>query len=163
MASIHFVCSMVLLLLSRLIYRITMADNIDLNSKIFVNERALLSVPTYNCRGFNFTKTLYINNLLTHCDVFFIQEHCLAESQISLLDQINSNFLCCAVSSFDNSEVLAGRPFGGCAILWRSDIVASVETVATNSRRVCAIKLSTYSWNILFVNVYMPYEDGGSL
>ena len=97
---------------------------------------------------------------MTKCDVLFIQEHWLSSSQSSQTDHIHSNILCHAVSGFDNSEVLSGRPYGGCAILWRSDMVARVDTITTNSRRICAIKMSTDKWNILFINVYMPYEDG---
>ena len=109
-----------------------MADNIDLNLKVPIRERDFLSIATYNCHGFNFTKTLYINNILTSCDVLFIQEHWLSSSQLSHIDHINSYFLCHAVSGFDNSEVLSGRPYGGCAILWRSDMVARVDTITTN-------------------------------
>ena len=97
---------------------------------------------------------------MTKCDVLFIQEHWLSSCQLSQIDHINYNFLCHAVSGFDNSDVLSGRPYGGCAILWRSDMVERVDTITTNSRRICAIKMSTDQWNILFINVYMPYEDG---
>ena len=120
-----------------------------------------MSNVTYNCHGFKFTKTLYINNILTNCDVLFIQDHWLSSSQLSQIDHINyPNFLCHAVSGFDNSEVLSGRPYGGCAILWRSDMVSRVDTITTNSRRACAIKMSTDQWTILFITVHMAYEDG---
>ena len=45
-------------------------------------------------------------------------------------------------------------------MLWRANMLARVETINTMSRRICAIKLCTDSFSILFVNVYMPYEDG---
>jgi len=32
--------------------------------------------------------------------------------------------------------------------------------VNTNSRRICAICMRTDSRIVLFINVYMPYEDG---
>jgi len=63
------------------------------------------------------------------------------------------------VSGFDNSEILSGRPFGGCAILWPSDIRAHIEPVNTNSRRICAVCMRTDSWSVLFINVYIPYEE----
>jgi hypothetical protein len=47
-----------------------------------------------------------------------------------------------------------------CAILWKSDTSARVETMSIDSRRVCAIKMYIDKWGILFINVYMPYEDG---
>jgi Reverse transcriptase (RNA-dependent DNA polymerase)/Endonuclease/Exonuclease/phosphatase family len=119
-----------------------------------------LSVMSYNCRGFNFVKSSYINNLLLNCDILFVQEHWLSDKQLPDLNHINAHFLSHAVCGFDNSEVLIGRPYGGCAILWRSDIQARVESVHTNSKRICAIRMCTDSWNVLFINVYMPYEDG---
>jgi exonuclease III len=62
------------------------------------------------------------------------------------------------VSGFDNSDILLGRPYGGCAILWRSDSNANVNVIDTNSRRICALRLINDSLKLLLVNVYMPYE-----
>ena len=66
----------------------------------------------------------------------------------------------CAVgiSDFDNSEVLRGRPYGGCAIFWRSSLSFKISTVVTNSRRVCAVLLESESVKLLCICVYMPYE-----
>ena len=124
------------------------------------SERNFLSIVSYNCRGSNLVKSCFINSLLLKCDNFFIQEHWLSDKQLLDLNQINTQFLSPAVCDFDNSDVLLGRPYGGCAILWRSDIRARIEPVITNSRRICAICMRTDSWSVLFINVYMPYEDG---
>jgi exonuclease III len=123
------------------------------------SERYSLSVMSYNCRGFIFVKSSYINNLLLNSDVLFVQQHWLSDKQLPDLNHINAHFLSHAVCGFDNSEVLIGRPYGGCSILWRSDIQARVESVDTNSKRICAIRMCTDSWNVLFINVYLPYED----
>ena len=138
-----------------------MANNVD--SVISSNDEKvahMLSIATFNCRGFNFTKSSYIDRLLSSCDVLFLQEHWLSDSQLFQLGKININFSSHAICGFDNNEVLSGRPYGGCAILWRSDILVRVETIHTNSRRVCSIKMCSDIWSILFINVYMPYEDG---
>lgn len=76
------------------------------------------------------------------------------------LGSINKNFCFHAQCSVESTVVLSGRPYGGCAILWRSDISASVEIIPTDSRRICAIKMWNDIRNILFINVYMPYEGG---
>jgi len=57
------------------------------------------------------------------------------------LGNIDGNFLFTGVSVFDNSEVLSGRPYSGCAILWRSDISADIRVIETNSRRMCALRI----------------------
>lgn len=134
----------------------------SLNSLIDVNNEktSMLSIATYNCRGFNFTKSNYINALLSNCDVLFLQEHWLSDSQLPQLSNLNVDFSAHAICGFDSTEILTGRPYGGCAILWRSDISARIQTIPTNSRRVCAIKMHSDIWSILFINTYMPYEDG---
>jgi len=67
------------------------------------------------------------------------------------------------VSGFDSSDILVGRLYGGCAILWRSDLYADVEVIDTNSRRICAIRLVSGSLKLLLVNVYMTYEGNDAM
>ena len=54
-----------------------------------------LNVCSYNCRGFNFTKKDYIDNLLTTNDVMFLQEHWLTDAQLSELGWIIPWYLRC--------------------------------------------------------------------
>jgi len=117
-----------------------------------------LTVTSYNCRGFNNSKIMYIQALLSKATVLFLQEHWLADGQLCKLGDIDSNYVFNAVSGFDSTEVLSGRPYGGCAILWRSDIDADIKAIEISSRRICAIRMITTRLRILFINVYMPYE-----
>jgi hypothetical protein len=82
-----------------------------------------LVVMSCNCRGFNATKASYIQSLLARYSVLFLQEHWLSADQLSVLDNLDRNFPSFGISGFDNSDILSGRPFGGCAILWRSDLL----------------------------------------
>jgi len=66
------------------------------------------------------------------------------------------------VSGFDNSDILVGRPFGGCAIMWRKSINAHLTVVDTNSRRLCALRVCNDAVKLLLVTVYMPFEDANS-
>jgi Reverse transcriptase (RNA-dependent DNA polymerase)/Endonuclease/Exonuclease/phosphatase family len=117
-----------------------------------------LLVGSYNCRGYNSSKTAYIKSLLSNCTVLFLQEHWLSEDQLQLLSNVDANFMCAGAAGFDNSDVLSGRPYGGCAILWRSDISAAVDILPTGSRRVFAVRMFNDTLRLLFINVYMPYE-----
>jgi hypothetical protein len=119
-------------------------------------ESQSFNVMSYNCRGFNKVKSAYIKSLLTNCTILFLQEHWLSEEQLRLLSDIDAEFQCAGVSGFDNSDILIGRPFGGCAILWRSDLLVTVSTLSTCSRRVCAIRMLNDNVKLLFINVYMP-------
>ena len=42
---------------------------------------------TYNCRGFNSTKASYIKQLLSPCDVLYIQKHWLLKDNSELRTQ----------------------------------------------------------------------------
>jgi len=73
-------------------------------------------IGSYNCRGLSSRfKKDYIAGLLNDCDIFCIQKHWLHSKQLS--DLCHDGFVYAAVSGFDDSEVLAGRPYGGCAIM----------------------------------------------
>ena len=114
---------------------------------------------SYNCCGFNDSKKPYVASLLTKCDFLFLQEHWLSEAQLTCLNSISDDHLATGICGFDNSEVLFGRPFGGCAIVWRKNLDAHMTVVDTGSRRLCALRLCSNSAKFLLVNVYMPYED----
>ena len=122
-----------------------------------------LRIGSYNCRGFNSRfKKDYITGLLNDCDIFCLQEHWLSSKQLSDLSSIHDGFVYAAVSGFGDSEVLAGRPYGGCAILWRANVNMQSDLVETHSTRLCAVRFESASWKLLIVNVYMPCEGSSS-
>jgi len=52
--------------------------------------------------------------------VFFLQEHWLAPSQLSLLGNLNDNFVYTGIPGFGNDDVLLARPHGAvpfCGVL----------------------------------------------
>jgi len=74
-----------------------------------------------------------------------------------MLGNLDTNFAHIGISGFGNSSILSGRPYGGCAILWRSDLSAQVQVFHTKSTRVCAVRLITDICRLLLICVYMPY------
>jgi len=114
---------------------------------------------SYNCRGFNSFKQSYLRSLLHECDFLFLQEHWLSVSQISSLNSISADHMAIGVCGFDNSDVLSGRPYGGCAIFWRKTVDAQITVVDTCSKRMCALRIRSNFANLLLISVYMPYED----
>jgi len=119
-----------------------------------------LTISSFNCRGYNAVKRNYISRLSKESDFVFLQEHWLANSQLDVLASIDDKFSHFGISGFDSSAILSGRPFGGCAILWRSSILANIVPVAVDSKRICAVHVCSANWKLLLVNVYMPHEDG---
>lgn len=119
-----------------------------------------IRMATYNCRGYNNLKKQYIADLLTSSDFLLVQEHWLSDDQIASMGEISSDHLVQGVAGFGNSEILAGRPYGGCCIFWRQNLLGTMVTVPTSSRRICAVIFSNNFFRLLIINVYMPFEDG---
>ena len=121
-----------------------------------------IRVMSFNCRGYNTLKKDYINSLLANSEVsvLLLQEHWLSDAQLPILNGINNNIclLSTAVSGFSGADILSGRQYGGCAIIWRADFGYKVKLINTCSNRICAIRLTSDSFQLLIINVYMPYE-----
>ena len=77
--------------------------------------------------------------------------------------QICSNASYCGSSDMIETEVLVGRPQGGTAILWKSDVVYDVKSIKCESSRLSSVLLTvTSNVSVLLINVYMPC-DGENL
>ncbi len=60
----------------------------------------------------------------------------------------------------DESVPRLGRPHGGCAIVWRPEISASVTPVNCNHVRLCCVKCSLDDdSSLLIFNVYMHCDN----
>ena len=56
-----------------------------------------------------------------------------------------------------------GRPFGGCAILFRKYLSPCVSPLSVSSDRFCAVRINTSdSHSFLLFSVYMPCENQAS-
>ena len=118
-----------------------------------------LRLVTYNCRGYNKSKRSYLTSLLNNCDFLLLQEHWLSDGQLGLLETLSYSHLATAVSGFGSSEILRGRPYGGCAIFWPRRLCANVEVIDTHSNRLCALHLTNEQINVVLISVYMPCES----
>ena len=118
-----------------------------------------LRLVSFNCRGwYNGRST--VADLLDSHDICLIQEHWLFNDQLNQLN-FNLNFLSVGVSGMDSSILLHGRPFGGCAMLFRKSLISSVTMLSTNAKRFCAVRLSDQSgYSVLLICVYLPTDYG---
>jgi len=92
-------------------------SNVDNKQPIDNFNFNILKLKSCNCHGYNASKLAYISSLLTSCDILFLQEHCLSESQLNALNSVRSNtHLSVGLSGFSHDDILMGRPYGGCAI-----------------------------------------------
>ena len=66
----------------------------------------------------------------------------------------------------DNSQLLLGRPYGGCGILFRKSLAPFISRLKCCSTRFCALSLTTYSssnnsiFDTLLINLYLPTDYG---
>jgi len=117
---------------------------------------------SFNSRGFNESKQCYIRSILSGCDWLFLQEHWLSEDQLCWLNGLSNDHVAVGVSGFGNSDILDGRPFGGCAIIWRASMNLQAMPIECNSRRVCGVLFTNQNIKLLCICVYMPFEHDAS-
>ena len=154
------------LLLTLLILPVNLHLHLSLHQPLGVKfARALhlimaINCVTYNCRGWN-SGSATISDLIDLFDIYFIQEHWLLTDQLHILSSYHPEFAAVSVSRINDDEVLSGRPYGGCAILYRSSLSSSITLRSIiSSKRFCALKVKDQSGlSILFVCVYMPSSD----
>ena len=127
-------------------------------ARVLHHHNASLAVPFLYCRGWN-SGSLTLQNLVSSCDVCFIQEHWLHTDQLHKLNDFNSDFLSVAVSGMDSRSLLCGRPYGGCSVLYRKSLSSCIIPLTSSSNRFCGIKvIDSNGSSILMMSLYMPSE-----
>ena len=93
--------------------------------------------------------------------MILLQEHWLSDSE--LIKLCFSDLVTNAISGFDHSVLLHGRPFGGCALLYCQNFVSSIKQVKTPCR-FCAVMIDCHNCHCLFINIYLPtdYRSGAA-
>ena len=107
-----------------------------------------LKCLSYNCHGLNTIKADYLREISGAYDLVLLQETWLYEDS-NFFDEHFPGFTSYAVSGMDASKVNYGRPFGGCCILWKEDLLVSVIPVSTTSERVCAVTIKNNDYDIM--------------
>ena len=123
-------------------------------------ERTDLRIVSYNCRGFNASKVPCISELLNMCDILFLKETWLYSSQFCLFTTYFTNYNNVSICGMGEFVIHAGRPYGGCTILYNSSCTEIYPIYFGDSKRTCEInwKLNNSEFVHLFT-VYMPCDD----
>jgi exonuclease III len=116
-----------------------------------------IRVSTYNCRSIKSSCDV-VRQLCNISDICLIQEHWLADYDLSLLANIHNEFYARGVSAMDTTKLLVGRPFGGVAILWRKSLASVVKVSTYEDSRLMGLELMSGSTKILIICVYLPTE-----
>ena len=81
---------------------------------------------SFNMHGYNQSKD-YLSHLCQNFDILFLQEHWLLPSELSLLTVCAPKFVVFGSSALESSVsrgIRRGRPYGGVAILVRSELAS---------------------------------------
>jgi len=102
-----------------------------------------------------------VNTLCEKYDFILLQEHWLSSAELNKLNFIHKDFTPFSVSAMDakiSNGILVGRPFGGTAILCRSNLLKFITLIEidSNSGRFISIRYHTGSIDIIITNVYFP-------
>ena len=99
----------------------------------------LLRLCSYNSHGLGPGKMEYIGSMMKSCDFLFVQEHWLVGERLHIFSNEINGIACHGVSGMDSSKPHVGRPYGGCSVLWKSDIAGTITPIQTQSKRLCCL------------------------
>ena len=132
-----------------------------LNSNSQENEE--LRFLSFNCKNFNddICKLDFLQQCVQNHDVVFLQEHWLYKSELYKLSKLGKNVNVIGTSGMEEHVCRLGRPYGGCAIIWKSDLKCKTSQIMCKSNRVCGLVIDMLNGvKIVLLNVYMPCDTG---
>ena len=121
-----------------------------------------ISLLSYNPTGWNSFKTDFIKNQLNPNDTYIIaiQEHFMLKQNLFKIQAAFSDYDVFAVPAVkNNSQIMSGRPSGGLAFLYNSNLGKFVTRISCpNSSRVQGLKLDLQNESFVFINAYFPVD-----
>ena len=118
-----------------------------------------ICIASFNCKNI-YSSRKEINELLECNDIVMLQETWLMEFQLSMLNNLHSDFYAKGVTAVNiDNDILTGRPYGGLAILWKKDIAQMCKIVEYNDNRLMGLELNTGNNTVMLINVYLPYNS----
>ena len=119
-----------------------------------------IKITSFNCSGFKPRNYGYLSDIFDKCEILLLQETWLYNFETNIFNNILPGCQFHAVSAMDESNIArVGRPYGGCAIIWKSNLALSITPIDTLSDRICAVLVKSDNLNIVVCNVYMPGDN----
>lgn len=115
----------------------------------------MINIGSFNIHGINDTKWSYLRHCMSNCEFMLIQEHWLHSSKFHMFSDNIDNIGSHCISGMDDSVLISGRPYGGCAILWKNALSCIVEPLTVSSKRLCAVKEEIGSFKFILCTVYI--------
>ena len=98
--------------------------------------------------------------MFSKCDFLLLQETWKREKEF--ITNFKKDFPeseCIAASQMDLDGIKAGRPYGGVAICYHASLKCKIVKIPSDSKSICALKISIDEISILLINVYMPCSE----
>ena len=118
-----------------------------------------LSLISYNMKGHGQDRINYVKSLVNLFDIIIVQEHWYLNCQLQEFQNNFNNAKVMLKSGMTDDELQVGRPFGGCAILYKESLFNSVVPVNSPHKRLIGAVFICDSYKILLMNVYMPCDS----
>ena len=119
-----------------------------------------LKITTFNCQGFKERMYDYVKEIFKASDILLLQETWLYDFEHSNFANIIPNCQFYAISGMDSANVhRQGRPYGGCAVLWKKNIALAINPINTTSPRICAVEIKSEQIKLILITVYMPNDN----
>ena len=120
-------------------------------------------IVTFNCRSVK--KNIHIvKELCNKFKLIALQETLLPQQDSDFLNTIHDKFSYIASSPVDLRQgLLRGRPYGGLAFLFKSEIASQITFIPTNNERLLCIDMNVNGIIIRIVNCYLPYFNGTNI
>ena len=115
-----------------------------------------LNIISYNCRSLSNNYEI-IRMLLKQCDILFLQETLILQSDFHLIGSLDCNFDFIAEEAYRKKECFTGRPSGGLVILWNKSLSPFIEPFSC-SKRILGLKIIANNKIHILLNVYLPCD-----
>ena len=122
-----------------------------------------LRIMSYNCYGLN-SSLVDLYELCEQFDIIFLQETLLFKHELPALSNIHPEFEGMGISAIDDtSDIFAGRPYGGVAILIRKLLRPEYsqcycEFEFYDDTRMIGLEVKHLKERMYFINMYLPYQ-----
>ncbi len=88
---------------------------------------------SYNSTGSKDDRLIYLNDASYGHDIILVQEHWLLSNNLKRIKTAVQGFTGIANCIDDDKCVLEGRPYGVCAILWRTGLTQLIKPIQVES------------------------------
>ena len=110
-----------------------------------------LRIMSYNYYGLK-SSFVDLYDLCDRFDVIFMQETLLFNHELSILSTVHPDFEGMGISAIDDTcNILAGRPYGGVAILIRKHLTPFCEFVLCDDPRMMALEVKHFNDKLYFL------------